>query len=86
MMGGQGGAIAPPPVPGQAMYHVVMNGQSAGPFAAHQIQSGIAAGQVNKDTLVWMAGMEGWKKAGEVEELKGLFEGGGPSPPPVPAA
>jgi membrane protease subunit (stomatin/prohibitin family) len=86
MAGGGGGVAAPPPVPGQTAYHVVVNGQSAGPFVPGQIQSGIAAGQVNKDTLVWAAGMEGWKKAGEVAELKGLFGGGGPAPPPVPPA
>lgn len=84
MMGGGGGVSAPPPVPGQAAYHVVMNGASAGPFVPGQIQSGIAAGQVNKDTLVWTAGMDGWKKASEVAELKGLFGGGGAAPPPVP--
>lgn len=81
-----GGVAAPPPVPGQTAYHVVMNGQSAGPFVPGQIQSGIAAGQVNQDTLVWAAGMDGWKKAGEVAELKGLFDSGGPAPPPVPPA
>lgn len=86
MAGAGGGVAAPPPVPGQTAYHVVMNGQSAGPFVPGQIQSGIAAGQVNKDTLVWAAGMDGWKKAGEVSELKGLFGDGGPAPPPVPPA
>jgi membrane protease subunit (stomatin/prohibitin family) len=85
MMGGQGGAVvaAPPPVPGAASWHVVMNGQSAGPFSPQQLEAGAAAGQLTRDSLVWTAGMDGWKKAGEVPQLAGLF-GATPPPPPVP--
>ncbi len=85
MMAGQGGAgaAAPPPVPGQASYHVVMNGQSTGPFGIDQLRSGATAGQLTPDSLVWTAGMDGWKKASEVADLKAVF---GATPPPVPPA
>lgn len=85
-MGGQGGGgtvAAPPPVPGGATWHVVMNGQSAGPFAPQQLESGVATGQFKKDSLVWTAGMDGWKKASEVPQLAQLFSAT-PTPPPVP--
>ncbi|MGC1274803.1 MAG: SPFH domain-containing protein [Planctomycetaceae bacterium] len=82
MMGGQGGSTAsPPPVPGQATYHVVMNGQSAGPFGMDQLRSGASSGQLTPDSLVWAAGMDGWKKASEVPDLKAVFVA---TPPPVP--
>lgn len=86
-MGGAtgGGAAAPPPVPGGAAWHVVMNGQSAGPFAPQQLESGVASGEFKKDSLVWSAGMDSWKKASEVPQLAQLFSAA-PTPPPVPPA
>lgn len=36
---------------------------------------------INKNTLVWTEGMEDWKKASEVEELKEIFRS---VPPPLP--
>ena len=78
-------AAVPPPVPGQTTWHVVLNGQSAGPFVPQQLASGITTGQFTPDSLVWSAGMEGWKKASEVPELGQLFNAT-PTPPPVPPA
>jgi len=84
-MGGAavGGAAAPPPVPGGATWHVVMNGQSTGPYALQQLEGGVASGQFKQDSLVWSAGMESWKKASEVPQLAQLFSAA-PTPPPVP--
>jgi membrane protease subunit (stomatin/prohibitin family) len=78
-----GGAAAPPPVPGGATWHVVMNGQSTGPYALQQLEGGVASGQFKQDSLVWSAGMESWKKAREVPQLAQLFSAA-PTPPPVP--
>ncbi|MDQ6728311.1 MAG: SPFH domain-containing protein [Actinomycetota bacterium] len=82
---------APPPLPGQVMFHVDMGGgQSGGPFAVQQVQAGIANGQVNPNTLVWAPGMAAWAAAGTVPALQPLFAtpppmpGGPPGPPPVP--
>lgn len=80
---GGGGAAAPPPVPGGATWHVVMNGQSTGPFALPQLEGGVASGQFKKDSLVWSAGMDSWKQASEVPQLAQLFSAA-PTPPPVP--
>ena len=76
------GGMAPPPPPVSA-WHVAVNGQTTGPYGADQLASGIAAGQVNKQTMVWTAGMSGWQAAGAVPQLAGLF--GRPTPPPPPA-
>lgn len=80
--GGGVGAV-PPPLPGQKMWYVAVNGQSTGPYPTQQFQSGVAAGQVTRESLVWSAGMDGWKKAAEVSELAGFFQSG-ELPPPVP--
>ena len=83
---------APPPLPGQALFHVDMGGQSGGPYNVAQIQSGAANGQVTATTLVWTEGMPGWAAANTVPALQAIFSspppmppsGGAPPPPPPP--
>jgi len=41
----------------------------------------VFSGQINKDTLVWKAGMASWEKAGDVQELSFIFN---MTPPPIP--
>ena len=86
---------APPPLPGQTLYHVDMGGQAGGPYSVAQIQAGIASGQDTPATLVWATGMASWAAASTVPELEPLFEGpppmptsgnGGPPPPAAPPA
>ena len=79
--GGSGAAGMMPPAP-PTMWHVAVNGQTQGPFAADQVASGIAAGQINRSTLVWTAGMPAWTAAGQVPQLAASF--GPPAPPPAP--
>ena len=84
---GTAGGSAPPPLPGQKSWHVAINGQGTGPFPTPQLQSGIAAGQVTPESLVWSEGMDGWKKAGEVAELAEFFKADqSASPPPIPGS
>ena len=72
---------APPPVPNAATWHAAIGGQSSGPYALAQIQTAIQAGQIDRATLVWCAGMANWLPAGEVAQTAGLF---GAAPPPLP--
>ncbi|MEZ5164151.1 MAG: DUF4339 domain-containing protein [Fimbriimonadaceae bacterium] len=69
-----------PPLPTKEFF-VGVNGQQTGPYAENVLGQMIASGQVQKDTLVWSAGMDAWKAAGEVAELSGFF---GQTPPPMP--
>lgn len=88
MMGGMGGpaagpaAAAPPPPP--AAWHVAVGGATQGPFALSQLASGVASGEITKDTMVWTAGMDGWAAAATVPALSGLFASQSPPPPPPP--
>ena len=41
-----------------------------------------SAGELTRETHVWTAGQDGWKKAGEVDELAQLFTVMPPPPPP----
>jgi membrane protease subunit (stomatin/prohibitin family) len=81
---GTPGTAGPPPVPGAAAWHVVLNGQQQGPFTAQQVSEGIAKGQIARDTLVWLAGMGEWTAAGQVPQLASGFTAP-PTPPPVPS-
>jgi membrane protease subunit (stomatin/prohibitin family) len=73
-------APAPPPLPGQTMYHVDHGGQSGGPYNMAQMQAGIQNGQVAGPTLVWAQGMAAWSPAQSVPDLQALFS----APPPMP--
>ncbi len=74
-------AGGPPPLPTAVQWYAGINNQQAGPFTPEQLQQMIVQGQIDRDTLVWKQGMAGWEKAGQVDDLQGLF---GAVPPPLP--
>lgn len=80
-MGMQQPPMAPPPPPAAA-WHVAVNGQTQGPFSPADLQNMAANGQFTRDSMVWCAGQDGWKKAGEVPGLSALFNQAPPPPPP----
>ncbi|OUD12375.1 SPFH domain-containing protein [Thioflexithrix psekupsensis] len=73
---------APPPLPGQAQFHVALNGQTHGPYPLETLRQYVQSGQINCETLVWKQGMAQWQAAAQVSELSSLF--GGTMPPPIP--
>ncbi len=81
MSGGQAASSAPPPLPNQAVFHVGIDGQQAGPFDMAKINQMIAEGTVTASTLVWKPGMANWQAAGDVAEISNLFS---TQPPPLP--
>ena len=77
--------MAPPPLPTAVKFFAAIGGAQAGPFDLNQLRQQLQAGAMNKDTLVWHAGMPGWTPAGAVGELAPLFsELPPPLPPPLP--
>ena len=68
---------APPPPPVE--WHAVRDGRAAGPHDQAWLAREARAGRLDRDTLVWCAGMSDWKRAGELPALAGIF-----APPPVP--
>lgn len=75
---------APPPLPGQKMFHVDHGGNPGGPYNMAQMQQGIQGGQVTGQTLVWSQGMAAWAPAQTVPELQALFATPPPMPPTAP--
>ena len=70
----------PPPLPGQPMWFLGINGQQQGPFDNTVLQTMAAQGQLTLDTLVWKSGMSAWTAAGQIPELASIFAN---VPPPL---
>ena len=89
MMGGHPGmmqqapAMAPPPMPAAAAFHVAINGAQQGPFDVNMLRQMAGQGQVNPQSMVWKQGMPSWAPAGQVPELAQIFQAA--APPPLPA-
>lgn len=76
-------AQTPPPPPSEKLWHTAAAGTTNGPFSRSHLGRMITDGQFARDTLVWTAGQDGWKPAGDIAELAQLFT---IAPPPPPAA
>ncbi|WP_347373555.1 SPFH domain-containing protein [Aequorivita sp. Q41] len=78
----QQGGMMPPPMPAAVQYFYAANGAQVGPVGFEQLQALFANRTVNKDTLVWKAGLAEWTALQQIEELKSFL--GGNTPPPLP--
>ncbi|MCT4554127.1 MAG: SPFH domain-containing protein [Pelagimonas sp.] len=72
----------PPPPPVEHVWHLAVNGQTSGPFSKADLGRMAQSKELTRDTHVWTPGQDGWKKAGEVQELAQLFTILPPPPPP----
>lgn len=63
-------AMTPPPIPQQVMYFALKDGQQEGPYAEAALHAAVNEGRLQKDSLVWTAGMPEWKSYKEVMAAK----------------
>ncbi len=75
-------ASVPPPIPQATTYFLYINGQQLGNQTIQSIQTMLAQGVINKDTLVWTQGMSTWIPLSQVPELAPLVVQ--QTPPPIP--
>jgi hypothetical protein len=81
-----GAAQTPPPPPaGDKTWHIVVNGETAGPYSKASLGRMATSGDLTRETLVWTAGQDGWISANDIPELAQLFTVQPPPPPPPPA-
>jgi membrane protease subunit (stomatin/prohibitin family) len=73
----------PPPPPVEHVWHVAENGVTKGPFSKAAMGRMASDCALTRDSYVWTAGQDGWKKAEDVMELAQLFT---VLPPPPPGA
>ncbi len=65
----------PPPPPPAEKFFVSTDGSTEGPFALSELKARVAAGTFSATTYVWQDGMDGWKRAEEVEVLSEVLKG-----------
>jgi membrane protease subunit (stomatin/prohibitin family) len=71
----------PPPPPVEHVWHIAENGQTKGPFSRADMGRMAAEGALTRQSYVWTAGQDGWKRAEDVMELAQLFTVAPPPPP-----
>ncbi|MGK8235364.1 SPFH domain-containing protein [Roseovarius sp. MS2] len=74
---------SPPPPPVEHVWHIAENGQTHGPYSKAAMGRMVTDGKLTRDSHVWTAGQDGWKRAEDVTELATLFT---VMPPPPPGA
>jgi predicted Zn finger-like uncharacterized protein len=76
--GGAGAPAAAASAPaGEAIWHVVINGDQAGPYSPEQLAEMLAGGTVDWDAYVWAEGFDNWVPMRDVETLVSQISGGG---------
>jgi hypothetical protein len=75
-------AAPPPPPPTSRQWHLGEGVATKGPYGESDLQALAQSGALTRGSLVWTAGMEGWKPAAETD-LARLFT---QVPPPPPGA
>jgi membrane protease subunit (stomatin/prohibitin family) len=75
---------APPPAPVEHVWHIAENGQSHGPYSKARLGRMVSEQTLDRATLVWTAGQDGWLPAAQVADLQELFTVLPPPPPPPP--
>ncbi len=73
---------APPPPPVEHVWHIAKDGATSGPYSKARLGRMATDGELTRETFVWTAGQDGWKKAEDVAELAQLFTILPPPPPP----
>lgn len=74
-------AAPPPPPPAATQWHLAVNGATQGPFSEAELQAMALSGGLSRASLVWAAGMDGWKAAADTA-LARIFAQAPPPPPP----
>jgi predicted Zn finger-like uncharacterized protein len=74
-----------------AIWHVVVNGEQAGPYGPAQLSQMLSSGQLDWEAYVWTEGFENWLPMRDVPELVSAISGPNPreaaeQPVPVRAA
>lgn len=72
----------PPPPPVEHVWHIAENGATKGPFSRASMGRMVMDGALQRETMVWTQGQDGWLPAGDVAELAQLFTVMPPPPPP----
>ena len=74
------GSIQTMPQPAPQVYYVAIEGKAHGPLNEGELSQMICNGQLTKDTLCWMPGMNEWKP---IEQVPAVLRLVALAPPPL---
>ena len=79
VQGNQGAeaVAAEPPMTGDAIWHVVVNGEQHGPYDAAQLAEMLSVGTIDWEAFVWAEGFDNWVAMSDVPDLVAQISGGG---------
>jgi predicted Zn finger-like uncharacterized protein len=69
--------------PADAIWHVVINGEQAGPYSPSQLAELVASGQLDWEAYVWSEGFDNWQPMRDVPDLVNAISGTGQSSAPA---
>ncbi|HEY2735466.1 MAG TPA: GYF domain-containing protein, partial [Polyangiales bacterium] len=69
------GHSAPEDTSVDAIWHVVVNGEQAGPYTPSQLSEMLSSGQLDWEAYVWCEGFENWLPMRDVPELVSAISG-----------
>ncbi|MFH8219562.1 SPFH domain-containing protein [Streptomyces sp. NPDC018057] len=78
------GPGVPPPLPTAPRWFLAVGGQQQGPYDESALAGQVAAGNLNRTTLVWRNGQAAWQPADQIPELAPLLADVPPPLPPLP--
>ncbi|MET9142797.1 SPFH domain-containing protein [Streptomyces sp. SAT1] len=78
------GPGVPPPLPTAPRWFLAVGGQQRGPYDESALAGQVAAGNLNRTTLVWRNGQAAWQPADQIPELAPLLADVPPPLPPLP--
>ncbi|MFF1484718.1 SPFH domain-containing protein [Streptomyces sp. NPDC058319] len=78
------GPGVPPPLPTTPRWFLAVGGQQRGPYDESALAGQVAAGNLNRTTLVWRNGQAAWQPADQIPELAPLLADVPPPLPPLP--
>ena len=64
---------AKPVQPSPVEWYIAVNEKASGPFSENEIKRLLLEKKMNKETLVWFAGMSEWQKAENTPNILKLF-------------
>lgn len=64
-------------------WYLAINNQPNGPMTLSQVAEHVKSGQANSKSMAWTAGMTNWQAAGELDQLKPIFQPPVLQPPPL---
>ncbi len=67
-------------------WYLYKNKEQKGPFTWEELQAQAGEGSITASDMIWSEGMEGWAKAGQVEDLLPKAPPAPPVAPPAPPA